>query len=205
MPLSLDFLGKRALKLWIADRVPEADKVIDQVRALYPTVEWAWWIRFLIFAMTGRAHAAQTLLSSNSKMISDPTERDMWRAALPALIEPSAAGNARARQACFDAAKIANQTNGVGVMILSQLGDVDGSYAIADGALLSRGPIIRPEPPGSKAAMQDAVDRVNMQWMFTPPCAAMRKDPRFAPLCDEIGLTEYWRRRGVKPDFMRYG
>jgi hypothetical protein len=29
-----------------------------------------------------------------------------------------------------------------------------------------------------------------MQWLFTPPCAAMRADPRFGPRCDGIGLTE---------------
>lgn len=205
VPLSLDFLSKRALKLWVAGRVPEADKVIDQVRALYPLVDWAWWVRFLIFSMTGRAQAAQNLLNSDPKMFSDPTERGMWQASLPALIEPSPAAIARARWACFDAAKIADRAQGQGVMILSQLGDVDGSYAIANGALLSRGPIIRREPPESKAAIQNAADRVNMQWLFTPPCAAVRKDPRFGPLCDQVGLTEYWRRRGMEPDFMRYG
>jgi hypothetical protein len=44
--------------------------------------------------------------------------------------------------------------------------------------------------------------RANVQWLFTPPCAAMRADPRFNEICDGIGLTEYWRRRGVKPDYM---
>jgi Tfp pilus assembly protein PilF len=33
-PLSADLLGRRALKLWSAWRVAEADKVVDQVRAL---------------------------------------------------------------------------------------------------------------------------------------------------------------------------
>jgi hypothetical protein len=69
--------------------------------------------------------------------------------------------------------------------------------------LLARGPIIRPEPPGSRAAAEDAGNRINMQWLWTPPCAAMRADPRFGPLCDGIGLTEYWRRRGVQPDYLK--
>ena len=59
-PLSLDFLTKRALKLWVAGRVTEADKVIDQVRALYPTEQWPSFVRFLIFATTDRVEAAQT-------------------------------------------------------------------------------------------------------------------------------------------------
>jgi DNA-binding winged helix-turn-helix (wHTH) protein/tetratricopeptide (TPR) repeat protein len=203
VPLSLDFLSKRALKLWIAGRVTDADKVIDQVRALYPTNNWAWFCRFLIFATTGRAHAAQVMLNSNPAMIPDPAEANMWRAGLSALLSPSAAAISHTRQACFDAAKIAGQTHGQGVMILSQLGDLDGAFAIADGSLLARGTIILTERPGSKAATEEAVARVNIQWIFTPPCAAMRADPRFAPLCEGIGLTEYWRRRGVQPDYMR--
>jgi hypothetical protein len=43
------------------------------------------------------------------------------------------------------------------------------------------------------------------QWLFTPPVAAMRADPRFGKLCDEFGLTAYWRARGVKPDYRVYG
>src|SRR3954451_15273438 len=199
-PFSLDFLTKRAFKLWIAGRVSEADKVIDQVRALYPTNEWVWWARFLIFAMTGRAEAAQVMLQSDPKRIGDANEIRMWRTAIPALIKPSAAAISRTRQACFDVAKVDGQTHGPGVMILSELGDVDGAFAIAEGTLLGRGPIIRTEKPGSRAAIEVAADRINMQWMFTPPCAAVRADSRFRPMCDGIGLTDYWRRRGVRPD-----
>jgi DNA-binding winged helix-turn-helix (wHTH) protein len=201
VPLSLDFLTKRAFKLWIAGRTTDADKVIDQVRALYPTSEWAWWARFVIFATTGRAQAAQTMLNSNPKMLPDEAEASMWRVALPALIDPSAVPISRVRDMCFHQAQVAGQTHGPAVMILSALGDVDGGFAIADGALLARGPIVRLERPGSNAPVQEAVDRTNMQWLWTPPCAAMRRDPRFGPLCDGIGLTEYWRRRGVTPDY----
>jgi hypothetical protein len=31
----------------------------------------------------------------------------------------------------------------------------------------------------------------------------MRKDARFMTLCRGIGLTDYWRDRGVKPDYQR--
>jgi len=203
VPLSLDFLAKRALKLWLAGRVTDADKVIDQVRALYPTNEWAWFVRFLIFATTGRVEAARIMLGSNPKMLPDPLEARMWHAALAAIKTPSAAAISTARQACFAGARSGAQIHGEGVMILSQLRDLDGAFAIADGSLLARGPIIRPEPPGSRAAAEDAGNRVNMQWLWTPPCAAMRADPRFGPLCDGIGLAEYWRRRGVQPDYMR--
>jgi hypothetical protein len=37
--------------------------------------------------------------------------------------------------------------------------------------------------------------------LFTPPGRAIRADPRFNALCDGIGLTEYWAKRGIKPDY----
>jgi hypothetical protein len=135
-------------------------------------------------------------------MIPDPAEAALWRTALSAFADPSPAAVARTRLASFHAAKVARQTDGPGVMILSALGDVDGAFAIADGSLLSRGPIIR--VAGSKVPVEASIDRVNMQWLFTPPCAEMRADPRFGPLCDGIGLTEYWRRRGVRPDYLTF-
>lgn len=126
----------------------------------------------------------------------------MWRTALPALIERSAVPLPSVRDACFNAARATGQTHGEAVMILSALGDVDGAYAVAEGALLGRGPIVRSERPGSNDLAQEAIARMNMQWLFTPPCRLMRAHPRFGPLCDAIGLTQYWHRRGVRPDYL---
>jgi hypothetical protein len=30
----------------------------------------------------------------------------------------------------------------------------------------------------------------------------MQKDSRFLPLMEQMGLTDYWKRRGVVPDFL---
>ena len=190
---SPDFLGKRALKLWIAGHDFDADKVIDQARAINPIDPWDWWCRFLIFAMTERAQAAQAMLDADPTKIPNPAESKMWRTAFPAIIEPSAAAIPRARQACFDAAKAIDQTHGEGVMILSKMGDVDGAYAIAEGALLGRGAVVRSEQAGSDDVAQRAIARMNMQWLFTPPCRPMRADPRFGP------LSTYWAHRILAP------
>ena len=40
--------------------------------------------------------------------------------------------------------------------------------------------------------------------LFQPATRAMRKDPRFAPLMDQLGLTAYWRKADVKPDYQLY-
>ena len=39
--------------------------------------------------------------------------------------------------------------------------------------------------------------------LFKPSTRAMRSDPRFARLVDEIGLELYWREAGAGPDYRR--
>jgi DNA-binding winged helix-turn-helix (wHTH) protein/tetratricopeptide (TPR) repeat protein len=199
-PLSADLLGRRALKLWIAGRVAEADKVVDQVRALYPADGGTWWVRFLILALTDRAQAALAMLKGEPKML-DPALATMWEACLPALDQQSAMAIRTARNACLDAARKAGELAAHAVMILAALGEVDASFEIADGFLLWRGKIVR-QSEGSKEITNDAAWRNGVQWLFTPPCASMRRDPRFLALCNGIGLTEYWRSRGVRPDYL---
>lgn len=196
-PLSMDFLSKRALKLWIVGRTSQADAVIDQLRALYPTQPWPWFIRFAILALTGRAQAAQVMLDADPKMMESPQETSLWRTSLAALGKPSPVTIAKARDACVNAVK-ASGFGGASVMILSALGQVDTAFEVTEGFLLSKGSVVRRDLPG---AAYDAASRINIQWLFTPPAAVMRADPRFIPLCEAVGLTDYWRARGVSPDY----
>jgi len=202
-PLSVDFLSKRALKLWILEHMSQADKVIDQVRALYPTNPGSWWVRFLIFALTDRPRAAQAMLDADPSMMPDLVEASFWRSCLVALDRRSPETIATARDACVNGAKALSAIPGQAVMILSALGEVDTAFDVCNGFLLSRGSIVHRGEPGSKDAVNDAAARINTQWLFTPPAASMRADPRFLPLCDAMGLAEYWRTRHVVPDFMQ--
>jgi hypothetical protein len=38
-------------------------------------------------------------------------------------------------------------------------------------------------------------------FLFTPPLASLRRDPRFMRLAARLGLITYWRAAGVQPDF----
>ena len=198
-PLSADLLGRRSLKLWIAGRVAEADKVVDQVRALYPADLGTWWVRFLILALTGRAQAAQAMLKSQPNMFDAPLAA-LWVACLPALDQQSATNVMTARKACLRAAKDAGELAAHAVMILAALNEVSAAFDVANGFLLWRGEVVR-QGKDSREITNDAAWRIGVQWLFTPPCASIRSDPRFLALCEGIGLTEYWRSRGVRPDY----
>ena len=197
-PLSADYLTKRALKLFIWGRVGEADKIIDQVVALYPANPWPSWARFFIYAFSGRARAALAFLNAG-KDIGSPSSARFWRQSLPALEQPSPPAIAKARDAAIQAAAISARGANESVLVMSALGELDTAFDIANGSLLSIGSMVPQAQTDSAAAGW----RISTQWMWTPPGAPMRRDPRFLRLCAGIGLVDYWRKRGVKPDYQR--
>ena len=87
-------------------------------------------------------------------------------------------------------------------MILCALGETDAAFEVTEGFLLWRGKVVSTGQADGKK--MDDYSRRMTQWLFTPPCAIMRDDPRFQRLCDDFGLTDYWRARGVKPDYQVY-
>ena len=89
------------------------------------------------------------------------------------------------------------------VMMLCALGLTDTAFEVTEGFVLWRGKFISMDRSNARAV--NDYNRRMTQWLFTPPVAAMRADPRFGKLCDEFGLTAYWRARGVKPDYQVYG
>ena len=200
-PLSPTLLGRRALKLWIAGRIPQADKVIDQARALWPSHPWLWSVKFLTLALSGRPRAAEAMLANDPAMAGPLQAVEMWRMSLLALDQRSQDTVAAARDACVKGASMGAQLGGEAVMILSALGEVDAAFDVAKGFLLSRGSIVRRGQLPFKAVLNDAGWRVNTQWLFVPPTGAMRADPRFLPLCSGVGLADYWRGRGLRPDY----
>lgn len=64
------------------------------------------------------------------------------------------------------------------VRMLAREGDVDGAFALLQGAL-----------PGSPL------------FLYYPEMRAVRADPRFWTLAKRIGLVDYWRKSGRWPDF----
>lgn len=201
-PLSPDLLSRRALKLWIMGRVTEADKVIDQDRALYPKNGWVWWVRFFMLALSGRAQAAQAMLDADPGMIGERPRLRLWQNSLPALERPSPAAVARARGSCIESARQSGFMANEAALIMCALGDVDFAFDVADALFFSRGPLVRRGEAGARGAAEDAEWRTSTAWLWPPPAAPMRADRRFLPLCDGIGLVDYWRKRRVKPDFM---
>ena len=203
-PLSPIYQFRRAMRLWILGRIAEADQTIDRALQLWPRHPAVWNARMVIFAFTGRAEAAERFLDDipiRPSTFKQPTE-EMWRISLRAL---GAGVRTDVDAAAAVHIKAATQSGGsatTAVMFLSAIGKLDAAFDVTDGFLLRRGPLIgRLRIPKEQMHVNDVNWRRTMN-LFTPATAAMRSDPRFKQLCDGIGMTAYWRKRGIWPDPM---
>ena len=165
---------------------------------LWPTYDFGFSVRMMLFTLTGRPRAALSMIDdAPPNMLPNPP---FWRAVANALDLASPAAVQAARRACFDIAKATPEQTNQSVMILCALGLKDAAFELTEGYILWRGKAVL-------SAGRDVNDysRRMTQWLFTPPVAIMRADPRFAKLCDEFGLSAYWRARGIRPDYEIYG
>jgi DNA-binding winged helix-turn-helix (wHTH) protein len=202
-PVSQVVLATRAYHLWLFGQLADADNIMNQLRAQYPTSKWVWFSRFVLYALTSRPGAARSMLDTDPHMFRAGPETAMWRSCLDALEQRTAARTTKAIDACLAGARTSGDLGGQAVLVLCELGRVDSAFEIAEGYLLSRGSLVQPGQRPYGREPTDALHRINTKWLFMPPCRAMRADPRFRDLCDGVGLVEYWRRRGAEPDYLR--
>lgn len=203
-PLSPIYQFRRAMRLWVLGRIAEADQTIDRALQLWPRHPAVWSARITIFSFTGRTGAAEQLLDDVRMRPSTytPASGELLRVSLRALGSGSAADVAAAVTANIKASPQSGGSATRAVMTLSALGKLDAAFDVAEGFLLRRGPLI-----GTLWAAKNEVPVNDAHWrrtmnLFTPATAAMRADPRFKRLCDGIGMTAYWRKRGIWPDPM---
>lgn len=194
---------KRIYALWFLDRVAEADRAADQVLEIWPREPGAWFARLWVLAGSGRLDRARAHVAD--------------RAARPELPPPifagidAALGAAQSGQPAAIAAVSQGLLAGVrqnvaavvnAMMLLNVMGAMDPLFDLANAYYLERGPLIAALDwrPGQPVVPDQRRRKTNM--IFTPLAAPMQQDARFMPLMEEIGLADYWARRGVGPDFL---
>ncbi len=193
---------RRGLKHWIFGRIAEADRVLEKAANLWPEYPLVWNAILTVLAFSGRPAQALSILDSvGAKLKLDDTALTLWRSGLLALSEGSARDLAIVREMSTDfqpgrAGIVANA-----IMLLSELGEVDAAYASTEALLFGRGDfsgLLNDRKAGSGVYAHAGWRET--QWLFTPATKAMRADPRFGALCERLGYTDFWRRRGIWPD-----
>lgn len=194
----------RAQLLWIKGQIAEADRVIDRAIQSWPDQRFVRFARFTIYAFTGREVAAKAMLADPQSRPQNFTQPGaaLWDASLSALASRTAANVAAATRANVDAVRERPALTRQAVMVLSELGQLDAAFELAgDFLAASVDPPTNGSTPNGGGGTGSKAWRF-APWMFTPPLASFRADRRFAGICDAIGLTDYWRIRGVRPDYL---
>ena len=159
---------------WIFGRIAEADLVIDRALQLWPRYAAVWNARLGIFISTGRIEAARVLIADTAARpprFSGGLEQVLL-SSLTALETRHPDDIAKARREIFEMSPRGFRE---GIMILSELGDLDAAFAVTNGIFLRKGPLVGSLWPGKE--QMPASDRPWRRTMllFTPATAAMRR------------------------------
>jgi DNA-binding winged helix-turn-helix (wHTH) protein len=207
-PLGAIFHYKRMYHLWSLGQLGEMDRVADRAMQLWPRHPAIWHSRLWSLAFTGRAEAAVAQVEDASlRPDIPPPALAMLHATMTAVAELRAGDEPPAGVVAQNLAAAARgPAQCVAAIIhLGGLGALDAAFDVANGYLARRGPLVTPlRHTAADPSINDQHRRVT-QMLFIPATAGLRADPRFADLCEAIGLGDYWRQAKVTPDFLSAG
>jgi len=193
----------RLMALWTANRLEEADQLIADAAATFPTHFAIWFARFYILLYSGRAAEAIALGENREgRPTGIPSEEfeSILRVArametrapkdVSAVVEEQVG---RARQAAGYAENA--------IQFASALGRIDDAFAVADAYYFGRGfdvPEIRFTV--EQGGYTPRRERYTF-FLFAPSTAGMRADSRFEKLMQDTGLTRFWALSNTRPDY----
>jgi DNA-binding winged helix-turn-helix (wHTH) protein/tetratricopeptide (TPR) repeat protein len=176
-----------------AGQLVEADQAAAKGIAMFPRHPLTWLNRLFLLMFTGRAAEALVSLRDIDNRPAGVAEDDAdgMIAVAQALVSGARRDIDKAASVQLARAKKGGRDAENALMYLAGMGKVDEAFAVAQTCYLYPAANIQPVR--------------FVPYLFEPGCRAMRKDARFAGLMDQMGLTAYWHKVGVKPDYQLYG
>lgn len=172
-PLSPFRAGALVWGLAMVGRRDEAKALLNRAAERWSEEEEMVWIRFRTLLWFGARDEALHVLADSSW---DRETKACWQ-----RVSEGFATNSRAirRSVASDARRCLDDSPYQLFEVLASLGDVDGAFVVAE----------------------TRIDLWNTRVYFVPAAREFRHDPRFMPLMQRAGLTEYWLQSGHWPDF----
>lgn len=190
--------------LWSVNRLEEADSVFEQGLAQWPRHYGLWFSRYKQLAYTGRLAEARAMLFDVGKHPTGiPDESLAINDAELTAFESRASGDIdRATQLHLKAARLGIGYAQDAMMFTSAMRQPDLMFEIAQGLFFGRGFVL-----GENRYMRSQGLYKPGKWrptyfLFYPPMAQYRFDARFDAILAELGIKDYWRTLGVRPDYL---
>ncbi|WP_265571166.1 winged helix-turn-helix domain-containing protein [Sphingomicrobium nitratireducens] len=198
-PLSVTPHYRGALKHWILGDNGKAEQVMTRSLSLWPNHPIFWHSRLIILAFSGRAREALDFLHTYP-VPANVKNKPHWELLLLALIDGGQASSERARDAILSQVGFGMSYASFSVMGLSSLGYLDDALDVCNAYYLGRGPYAGKVQTKTRAETINDMGWRRTMMLFTPGCVALRGDPRFMTLMAGMGLVDYWKKTGTRPD-----
>lgn len=194
-------MTSHAIKLWCADRFDEAADLLDTLIERWPRHFSVWASRFKFLMFSGNLDEAQIMLGEAPVGL-DEIDFEIWTAQTVALLKKNPS-DIRVALELFDtvASKIMSKAQEAASFAFF-IDRLDNAFAYLDVYYVSGKPI-RSFRERLFSNHQPFHSGVMTYFLFEPPMAAARTDPRFDNLTQRLGLQDYWRQAGVTPDYMK--
>lgn len=186
---------KAIINLWSAGDLQSADEAIKVAAQRWPKHRQVWRTRIAYLLYSGRASEALAIMNNSQERPLDVAPDLIGAASATAR---ALTGEITSKEAI--AANLAYlKTNPRSALPVAQasaaMGDAATSYDLLDGYYFGEGRWAGLAPPGGDQDRQTSP-------LFQPPMRGLWKDERFALLVRRIGLANYWRRSGSRPDHL---
>ena len=88
------------------------------------------------------------------------------------------------------------------ILFAGATGRLDDAYRVLDAYYFDRGFTIADQRWSTEQGIYGNRRERDTHFLFHPSLAGVRRDPRFPALTKAIGLDDYWRASGTRPDYL---
>lgn len=201
-PLGARVQAGLAEHLAAAGRIEEAERAADRLGALWPRYYASWYLRYYLAAYLGRPADAEAMVADRRSWPDNVRPADIANVApIARAMVSRAPADADAVIATYD--PLIAQGAGYAEIALraaAGIGRPDAAFRYARALYLDEGVRIAPQRFSAQTNYGRVGER-QTHFLFMPPFATLRADPRYLQLMADIGLVDYWRRSNTPPDF----
>lgn len=196
-PLVPAYQRQLAAALWHGGRKPRAEAIVERAATLWPNDSWLWLLRFDMRLLGGRPAAALRMTERHATGLGgrSPLPFEVAVKTAEALIDRSTARAAAAETAILAARETGEIASFLAIPYLAALGRTEAAWQVAETYYLGA----RDPETGERRPLGESAWR-RTDCLFTAAARPLRADARFARLTADLGLADYWRATGTRPD-----